>query len=100
VVFPVFTGVSVIGPVPLAETPVNVPLTEDVQVIVVPPIVEVGRKFNAVPLHTDCIRLAAELVMTGTGVTVTVTSNGVPGQPLADGVIRYTTVPGFIASLL
>ena len=80
--------------------PVTVPLTDEVQVIVVEPIVDPGRKFKEAPLHTDCIKLAGVLVMTGTGLTVTVTSIGVPGQPFAEGVIRYTTDPTFIPSEL
>ena len=80
--------------------PVIVPLTDEVQVIVVEPIVDPGRKFKEVPLHTDCIKLAGVLVMVGTGLTVTVTSIGVPGQPFADGVMRYTTEPAVIPSEL
>ncbi len=97
---PVLIGVSLITPVPFADTPLKVPLTEDVQVIAVAPMVEVGRKFNGVPLQIDCIRLAGVLVITGTGSTVTVTSTGLPGHPFAVGVIRYTIVPEFIPSVL
>ena len=82
------TGVSVIFPEPLAVTPVMVPLTDEVQLKVVPPMEEVGKKFKAVPLQIDCIRLAGVLVITGAGFTVTVTSIGVPLHPFADGVIR------------
>jgi hypothetical protein len=87
VVLPALTGISVIGPVPVADTPVSVPLTDDVHDMVVDPIDDVGRKFNAVPLQTDWTRLGAVFVMTGTGLTVTVMSNGVPVQPFAEGVI-------------
>jgi hypothetical protein len=96
----VFIGVSVIEPVPLAVTPLSTPLTDEVQDIVAAGIVDVGRKFKAVPLQIDCIKLAGVLVIAGTGFTVTVTSNGLPGQPFAEGVILYTTVPELIPSVL
>ena len=77
------------APLPLAETPVNVPLTEEVHVNVVPGVIdEVGVKFNAVPLHIVWLKDDAELVMTGRGFTVTVTSTKLPGQPPAVGVTR------------
>jgi hypothetical protein len=86
----VLTGVSVIFPEPdaVTEAPVIGPLTDEVQLKVVPPMEEVGKKFKAVPLQIDCIRLEGVLVITGAGFTVTVTSIGVPGHPFADGVIR------------
>jgi hypothetical protein len=39
------------APLPLVVTPERTPITEDVQPKVVAPIVEVGRKFNEVPLQ-------------------------------------------------
>lgn len=45
------TGVSVIEPVPLALTPLSVPITEDVHVYVVPDTEAVGLKFNGVALQ-------------------------------------------------
>jgi hypothetical protein len=53
VVLPAFIGVSVMGPVPLAVTPLSTPLTDDVHDIVADPIVDVGRKFKVVPLQMD-----------------------------------------------
>ena len=82
-----FTGVSVIAPVPLADTPVSVPITDDVQLKVVPPIVAVGRKLSEVPLQISWINEVDEFVITGRGLTVTTTSIKLPEQPLADGVI-------------
>jgi hypothetical protein len=38
--------------------------------------------------------------MAGTGLTVTVTSMGVPGQPFAEGIMRYTTDPTLTPSEL
>ena len=93
------TGVSVIFPEPLAVTPVMVPLTDEVQLKVVPPMEEVGKKFKAVPLQIDCIRLEGVLVMTGFGVTLTVTEMIDPLQPLALGVISYVIVPELIPSV-
>lgn len=87
-------------PVPLAEMPLMVPLTDEVQVMVVDAIVDPGRKFKEAPLHTDCIKLAGVLVMAGTGLIVTVTSTEVPGQPFAEGVMRYTADPTFTPSEL
>ncbi len=46
-------GVSVMAPVPLADTPLSTPLTDDVHDIVVDPMDDVGKKFNAVPLQMD-----------------------------------------------
>ena len=60
----------------------------------------VGVKLNGVPLQISCMKDVGGSIMDGLGVTVTVTSIGIPGQPLAEGVIRYTTVPGFMPSAL
>jgi hypothetical protein len=84
---PVFTSTSVIAPLP-EVLPVIGPLTELVHVYVVPPMLEVGVKFNAVPLQIVVCNCVAVLVMTGTGLTVTVTSKVLPLQPFAVGVIR------------
>jgi hypothetical protein len=48
-------GVSVIVPLPDAVTPVNVPITVEVQLNVVEPILEVGEKLSGVLLHICCI---------------------------------------------
>jgi hypothetical protein len=66
----------------------------------VPPIVLEGVKFSAVPLHTVAWSCGAVFVITGTGFTVTVTSTNGPLHPLADGVMRYTTVPTLTPSVL
>ena len=87
---PVFFGASVMLPAPLAVT-VNGsigPVMLAVQLNVVPPIVDVGAKLSGCTLHICCDKLATGFVITGTGFTVAVTSKGVPGQPLAMGVMR------------
>ena len=85
------------APLPLAETPVNVPLTEEVHVYVVPGVIdEVGVKFKAVPLHIVWLKDDAVLVIVGRGLTFTITSTKFPAQPLAVGVIRYVTVPAVV----
>ena len=82
-------GVSVIAPLPLAVTPANVPLTEEVHVNVVPGVIdEVGVKFNTVPLQIDWLKDDAVLVIVGRGLTFTITSMKFPAQPLAVGVTR------------
>lgn len=99
---PVFTGVSPIVPVPEAFTEAALmgPLMVDIQEYVVPAIVDVGRKFSVSLLQICLEKSDALLVITGTGVTVTVTSTGAPSQPFAEGVILYTTVPLFTPSEL
>jgi len=82
-----FTGVSVIAPLPLGVTLDRVPITDDVQLKVVPPIDDVGRKLNDVPLQISCISDVDVLVIAGLGLTVTVTSIKFPEQPFATGVI-------------
>ena len=82
-----FNGVSVIAPLPLGVTLDRIPITDDVQLKVVPPIVDVGRKLNEVPLQISCISDVEVLVMAGLGLTVTVTSIKFPEQPFAAGVI-------------
>ena len=57
----------------------------------------VGVKLNGAPLQISWMNDVGGSIIDGLGVTVTVTSIGFPGQPLAEGVIRYTTVPGFTA---
>ena len=59
-----------------------------VQLKVVPAIEEVGKKFNGVALQISRISEVDVLVITGLGLTVTVTLTGVPAHPLAIGVIR------------
>lgn len=100
--FPVFIGVSPIVPLPAAvtEAALTGPLIVDVHVNVVPPIVDVGRKFKVASLQICFEKSEALLVMTGTGVMETVTSNGSPGHPFDSGVMRYTTVPEDTASAL
>lgn len=86
---PLFCGVSVIGPLPLAETVAETigPVMALVHAKVVEPIVAVGTKFNASVLHICCDKLAALFVITGVGVTVTTTSKVGPAHPLAIGVM-------------
>jgi hypothetical protein len=72
----------------------------DVHVKVVPTIVEVGVKLNAPPLQIVLISWVAVFVITGTGLTVTTTTIGAPGQPLALGVIVYVAVPVLMPSVL
>jgi hypothetical protein len=54
---------------------------------VVLPIVDAGTKFKACPLHTCCDSDAGELIITGTGFTVTATLNTGPAHPFTHGVI-------------
>ena len=98
-VFVALTGVSVIAPLPVAETPERVPITEDVQLKVVPAIVEVGKKLSGVPLQISCINDVDEFVIAGLGLTVTSTSTKLPEHPLAVGTIRYVTVPDVTPSV-
>lgn len=86
--FVALTGVSVIVPVPLAFTPVSTPITDEVQLYVVPPMDEVGKKLNGVPLQISWISDVEEFVITGLGLTVTMTSTGDPVHPFAVGMIR------------
>ncbi len=82
-----FTGVSVIAPVPDAVTPVAVPeLTNAVQ-LSVDVIDVVAVKLKAVFEQIVVVRLDGEFVIDGEGFTVTVTFTGVPEHPLAIGVI-------------
>ena len=86
-VMPVFTGVSVIAPVPEAVTPVAVPelmtlVQFNVEVIEVEAV-----KLKAVFEQIVVVRLDGEFVIDGEGLTVTVTLTGVPEHPLAVGVI-------------
>ena len=78
---------SVIAPLPLGVTLDRLPITVDVQLKVVPPIDDVGRKLNDVPLQISCISDVDVLVIAGLGLTVTVTSIKFPEQPFATGVI-------------
>ena len=87
-VFVELTGVSEIAPEPLAVTPDNVPITEEVQLNVVPPMEDVGKKLSAVALQISCISEGEVLVTTGAGFTVTTTSKKFPLHPFAVGVIR------------
>ena len=66
----------------------------------VPAIDADGVKLKGVPLQISCMKDVGGSIMDGLGVTVTVTSIGIPVQPLAEGVIRYTTVPEFMPSVL
>lgn len=81
------TGVSVMGPDPVAVTPDKVPITVAVQLKVVVTTVEVGIKFSGVALQISCTNEVGVFVMTGFGVTFTRTEVGVPLQPFALGVI-------------
>lgn len=81
------TGVSVIAPDPLGDTPDKVPIMVEVQLNEVPVMEEVGMKFSGVALQISWINDVDELVTTGLGLTVTITSIGVPVQTLACGVI-------------
>ena len=83
----VFTRTSVIGPLPDNVLPVMPAVTALVQLYVVPPMLEVGVKFNADPLHIVVCNWVEVLVITGTGFTVTVTLIGVPLHPFELGVI-------------
>ena len=101
VVLPLFIGEFVIAPVPDALTVVGSmpdPSTVVVHEYVVPPMVDVGRKFNAVPLQISMANWADVFVMTGLGETVITTSTKLPEQPFADGVIRYVAVPVLMPS--
>jgi hypothetical protein len=51
-------------------------------------MVDAGRKLSASPLQIVWASVTGLFVITGTGLTVTVTSSGAPAQPLADGVTR------------
>lgn len=86
-VFVPLTGVSVIGPLPLAVTFDRTPITDDVHVKVVPPIDDVGKKLNDVPLQISWINDVEEFVISGRGLTVTTTSTKFPTHPLAVGTI-------------
>ena len=88
------------APDPDKLTPVNVPMMVAVQLYVVPDMEAVGVKLNGDPLQISCMKDVGGSIMDGLGVTVTVTSIEFPGQLLAEGVIRYTTVPGFTPSEL
>jgi hypothetical protein len=79
--------VSLITPDPEALTPDSVPTTVEVQLNVVDPMLEVGKKFSGVPLQICCMNDDGEFVITGLGVTLTVTVIELPEQPLAIGVI-------------
>ena len=87
---PAFFGASVMLPAPLAVTVKGSigPVMLAVQVNVVPPMVDEGTKLRGCTLHICCDKLATGFVITGTGFTVAVTSKGIPGQPLAMGVMR------------
>jgi hypothetical protein len=86
-VFVPLTGVSVIAPDPLADTPDNIPMTFDVQLNVVPPIDDVGKYASDVALQISCINEDGVSVITGFGLTVTTTFTGIPEHPPAVGVI-------------
>jgi hypothetical protein len=86
--------------VPETVVPSIGPVNEDVQEKVVAAIDDVGKKPSASWLHICREKSEAELVITGTAVTVAVTFSGVPAHPFDSGVIRYTTVPVDTASAL
>ena len=88
-----------IAPLPLGVTLERVPITDDVQLKAVPPMVDVGRKLNEVPLQISCMSDVDEFVMAGLGLTVTTTSTKLPEHPLAVGTIRYVTVPDVTPSV-
>jgi hypothetical protein len=83
----VFTGVSVIAPFPDGFTPERVPITLDVQLKSVEGTDDTGNKFSASPLQMLWMNEAGGDVITGLGLTVTVTSIKLPEQPSAIGVI-------------
>jgi hypothetical protein len=62
-------------------------------------MLDVGVKLSAVALQIVVCKDVAELVITGVGLTVTVTSVKLPSQPFALGVILYTTVPAVTPSV-
>ena len=74
-------------------------MTEDVQLNVVPPIVDVGKKLNDVPLQISWIKEVDEFVIAGLGLTVTTTSIKLPKHAFAVGVILYVTVPDVTPSV-
>ena len=78
-----------IAPLPeaLTEPPEMGPLVLEVQLYVVPPMFEVGVKPKVAPLHIVVDKLVGVFVIVGVGLTVTVTSKGLPEHPFADGVI-------------
>jgi hypothetical protein len=98
----VFLGECVILPEPEAAIEVGSigPVVVVVHVNVDDTILAAGIKFSASPLHVVCERVADVLVRTGTGFTVTTTGTETPGQPFAQGVIVYVTVPFETPSLL
>jgi hypothetical protein len=62
-------------------------------------MLDVGVKLSAVALQIVVCKDVAVLVITGVGLTVTVTSVKLPSQPFALGVILYTTVPAVTPSV-
>jgi hypothetical protein len=90
----VFTGASVIAPLPDALTPeVISALAVEVQLKVAPTIEVLAVKFSEALLQISVWSCVAVLVICGDGSTVTVTSVVDPLHPFADGVILYVTVP-------
>jgi hypothetical protein len=71
-----------------------------VHAYVVPPMLDVGVKLNAVALQIVVCNCPGVFVITGTGFTVTTTTIGVPLHPFALGVIVYVAVPDVTPSVL
>ena len=88
VVLVLLTGVSWMVPLPDAVTPVSVPATDEVHVYVVPATLEVGTKLSCSPPQIVWLSALAAVVITGVGLTVTVTFTGVPAHPFDEGVIE------------
>ena len=84
-----FFGACVILPAPDAvmDAGSRGPVVLVVQLNVAVPMVAVGMKFNASPLHVVVAREVDEFVRTGAGFTVTVTGRVGPGQPFTHGVM-------------
>src|SRR5690606_22472968 len=94
---PVLSGMTAKGTAPPIGTLEGAmgPMIVEVQFTTAAGIVVTGVKLNASPEHIWTLNSAGAFVSTGTAFTVTVTSTNGPGQPFADGVMRYTTVPSF-----
>ena len=95
----VLVSVPLILPEPLAAMPVTDPVLFLVQLYTVPATLpEITIVVIATPEHTVCEEGAATAF--GVGFTNTVAVTGVPGQPLAVGVIVKVTVIGALVRLV
>lgn len=95
----VLVSEPLISPLPLAAIPVTVPVLFLVQVKVAP-LTELLRAIVVIaePEHIVCEEGVA--AASGVGFTRTVAVIGVPGQPLAEGVIVNVTVTGALVVLV